>query len=80
MKIPVIKELVEKHSLPELQEAEVSILEEQKPAISVGGSDEGEQLTHVMAAIYIKQEMEESGTDFKTALRGYTSRVRTSIS
>ncbi len=80
MKIPMIKTLVESYSLPELQEAEVAILEEQQPEIEVSGSDEGEQLTHVMAAIFIKTEMEDNGAEFKAALRAYTQRVRTSIS
>jgi hypothetical protein len=80
MKIPAIKKLVEKHELKSLQEAETALLEEQRPAIEVEGSDEGEQLTHVLAAIWIKHEMQKNNTDFVTTLRAYTSRVRKSIS
>ncbi|MBW3544356.1 MAG: hypothetical protein KY428_01960 [Bacteroidetes bacterium] len=79
MKIPVIRQLVESYSLEELQAAEEALANEEQPAIAVEGEDEGEQLTHAFAAIYIKQEM-ESGADFKTALRDYTRKVRESIS
>ncbi|TPE45502.1 DUF6952 family protein [Pontibacter mangrovi] len=80
MKIPAIKNLVENHKLDELMAAEAAIVDEQQPAIEVGGDDEGEQLTHVLAAIWILNEMEDNGTDFKTALRQYTQKVRVSIS
>jgi hypothetical protein len=80
MKIPVIKKLVEEVELNDLQAAEEALLEEQVPMIAIEGSDEGEQLTHVLAAIWIKQEMKKHNSDFITALRAYTSRVRKSIS
>ncbi|MEP0985136.1 DUF6952 family protein [Ekhidna sp.] len=80
MKIPVIKQLVEKYSKEELEAAEAAIAEEQKPAIDIPGDDEGEQLTHAYAAIQVIQSMEDNSVDFKTALREYTGRVRNSIS
>ncbi|WP_424960935.1 DUF6952 family protein [Ekhidna sp.] len=80
MKIPVIKQLVEKYSKEELEKAEAAIAEEQTPQIEIPGEDEGEQLTHAYAAIEIIQSMEENNVDFKTALREYTGRVRNSIS
>ncbi|MFD2999902.1 DUF6952 family protein [Pontibacter toksunensis] len=80
MKIPVIKKLVENNNLKELMAAEAAIVDEQQPAIEVEGEDEGEQLTHVLAAVWILNEMEDNGTDFKTALRMYTQKVRVSIS
>jgi len=80
MKIPIIKALVENASLAELQEAEEALIEEKQPAIAIGGADEGEQLTHVLAAIFILHEMKLKGIAFKDALRVYTQRVRTSIS
>ena len=80
MKIPVIKSLVEAHTIPELQAAEASLLNEEVPAILIEGDDEGEQLTHTLAAIWIKHQMEHEGVNFNTALRQYTVRVRTSIS
>lgn len=80
MKIPVIRQLVEKYSKEELEQAEMAIAEEQKPEIEIPGDDEGEQLTHAYAALQIMQSMEENKVDFKTALREYTGRVRNSIS
>jgi hypothetical protein len=48
-------------------------------AIDIEGSDEGEQLTHAIAAIWILERMQEANVDFKTALREYTQKVRESI-
>jgi hypothetical protein len=79
MKLPIIKSLVEQYSLAQLQQAEEAIVNEKTPAIEVKGDDEGEQLTHVLAAIYIKEQM-AAGMDYISALRQYTQRVRTSIS
>jgi hypothetical protein len=79
MKIPAIKKLVEGYSLPQLQAAEAALLEEQKPSIEIEGDDEGEQLTHVLASIYIKEKMEQSNTPFNQALRDFSQRVRNSI-
>jgi hypothetical protein len=80
MKIPAIRKLVET-TTPELLEAtEAAILEGAKPPMEVEGADEGEQLTHVMAAIWVLKEMKKTGVDFRTAMRQYTEKVRNSIS
>ncbi len=79
MKIPIIKKLVEEHSIKNLEKAELAILDEQKSEITVEGEDEGEQLTHVMAAIWIKNEMQKDNLPFAKALRAYTQKVRVSI-
>jgi len=80
MKLPAIKKLVETCSIEMLQASEEALLEDMPTPIEVDGSDEGEKLTHVMAAIFIKTEMAEKGLDYPSALRAYTARVRTSIS
>ncbi|MDY0103144.1 MAG: hypothetical protein RBS07_09390 [Lentimicrobium sp.] len=80
MKIPVIKSLAEKFSIEQLRAAEASIYEEKTPEIEIRGEDEGEQLTHVLAAIEILQEIEQTQCAFTVALRNYTIRVRNSIS
>jgi len=80
MKIPAIKKLVESYTLRELMAAEEAIVDEQQPAIEIEGDDEGEQLTHVLAAVWILNDMEDNGNDFKTSLREYTKKVRVSIS
>ncbi len=80
MKIPAIKKLVETYDLHQLINAEEAIVDEQPLAIEVDGEDEGEQLTHVLAAVWILNHIEDTGADFKTALREYTKKVRVSIS
>jgi hypothetical protein len=79
MKIPSIKKLVDACNIQQLQAAEEAILEGLSPEIEVEGDDEGEQLTHIMAALFIREEMEK-GADYLTALRTYSGRVRSSIS
>jgi hypothetical protein len=80
MKIPAIKRLVESQTLHTLLEAEEALLDERQPDFEVEGEDEGEQLTHVFAAIFILNHMQDHNTDFTTALREYTKKVRVSIS
>lgn len=80
MKIPAIKKLVETQEVQALMDAEAAIIDEQPLAIEVDGDDEGEQLTHILAAIWILNHMQDTGEDFKTSLREYTKKVRVSIS
>ncbi|ELR72552.1 hypothetical protein C900_01226 [Fulvivirga imtechensis AK7] len=80
MKIPEIKRLVEKYNIEQLIAAEEALVNEVPLAIEVNGSDEGEQLTHVFAAIYVINKMQDDKVDFKAALRDYSSKVRESIS
>lgn len=79
MKLPAVKKLVESFSLEELNMAEEAIINEEVPVIDIMGEDEGEMLTHVIAAQWILKEMKK-GVDFKTSLRNYTQKVRNSIS
>jgi hypothetical protein len=79
MKIPAIKDLVEKYSQEQLQKAENDLMDGNSLEIEVDGADEGEQLTHIIAAAWILQEMQSRGIDFKDALREYTKKVRESI-
>lgn len=80
MKLPEIKKLVENHSMEDLGQVEAQILEGEALSFEVGGDDEGEQLTHVMAAMAILDDMQKNGTEFRDAFRNYTKRVRDSIS
>ncbi len=80
MKLPVIKQLVENHSLEELKKAEAAMEEGETPAFEVKGEDEGEQFTHVIAAVWVKEKMEKEGVDARSAMREYTQKVRNSIS
>jgi len=80
MQISEIKRLAETYSLEQLSRAEEAIIEEQKPEIEIHGEDEGEMLTHIMAASWIKTDMIKNSTDVRTSLRNYTQKVRKSIS
>jgi len=80
MQVPVIKQLVSDFELEQLQQAEEAILNESQPEIKIEGEDEGEQLTHVMAAIWVKQHMQKENLSIGKAVREYTVRVRQSIS
>jgi hypothetical protein len=80
MKIPAIKKLVESYDLHQLMAAEEAIVDEKQPEIEVEGADEGEQLTHVLAAVWILNDMNDNGNEFKVSLREYTKKVRVSIS
>lgn len=79
MKVPVIRTLVKTYSIEELRAAENALLEEQPLAIEVGGDDEGEQLTHIIGAVEILENI-QNGMKEGEALRAFTSRVRNSIS
>ncbi|HEX8548789.1 MAG TPA: hypothetical protein VF691_17625 [Cytophagaceae bacterium] len=80
MKIPAIKKLVESYTIAQLKTAEENLLEEENMGIEVEGSDEGEILTHIIAAVWILEEMKSKDLEFKEALREYTKKVRESIS
>ncbi len=80
MKIAAIRKAVSEYQTDQLKSAEEALMEERKPEISIEGNDEGEQLTHILAAIWIREQMEKNGTDFKTEVRNYSQKVRTSIS
>jgi hypothetical protein len=62
-----------------LLRAEEAILEGLSPEIVIPGEDEGEQLTHVIAARWVLEHRGDTGCDTMTAIREYTKRVRASI-
>ena len=76
MKVSVIEELVKTASVQRLIEAEMALVNEKPSPLEVEGRDEGEKLTHILAAIWIREFMESTSTDFQTALREYTQQVR----
>lgn len=80
MKIQEIKRLAETHSADQLRKAEEALLEGNQLPFEVIGDDEGEQLTHILAAISICEDVQKNGTELRNAIRNYTQRVRNSIS
>lgn len=80
MKVNVVKQLAETHSIQALTENLLLIENGEPLSIEVGGDDEGEQMTHLLGAIWILEQMMVNSTDLKTELRKFTARVRNSIS
>lgn len=80
MKINAIKELVEAHNIAELNILTTQLENGEPLSHPVGGGDEGEQLTHLLGAVWIKEQMALNNSEFKTELRNFSSRVRESIS
>ena len=74
-----IKSLISQYSVAALLAAEEAMMHGEPLPFEVDGKDAGEQLTHILAAIYCKQEMEKSGITVNQALRLYARRVRNSI-
>lgn len=79
MNIQIIKHLVDTYTIQQLKQAEEDLLNEQALKIEVEGVDEGEQLTHTLAAIFCKEIMEKEGLNINQAVRAYSQRVRDSI-
>ena len=79
MNINIIKHLVETYTTEQLQTAEQALLNEETLAIEVEGKDEGEQLTHILAAVFCQEEMTKTGININQAVRLYSQRVRGSI-
>jgi hypothetical protein len=80
MNIQIIKNIVDSYSIEQLKAAEEALLNEQTPEIEIEGVDEGEQLTHTLAAIFCKEEMAQNNININQAVRLYSQRVRNSIS
>jgi hypothetical protein len=80
MHVPSIKALVENNDLVTLEIMQQKLENGEQLDREVGGADDGEKLTHLLAAIDIKKAMFKNGTDLKTELRNFTGRVRDSIS
>lgn len=80
MKVPVIRKMVETLSVEQLKAAEEALMDEKPVRAEIEGADEGEKLTHTLAAIYIKEKMQKENIDFNAAVRSYSQRVRNSIS
>jgi hypothetical protein len=80
MKIGVIKKLAESLSMDELRAAEEALYNDLTLPTMIEGDDEGEKLTHVLAAIFVQEYILENNSDIKSALRAYAIKVRTSIS
>ncbi|WP_417609207.1 DUF6952 family protein [Owenweeksia hongkongensis] len=79
MKLGAIRKLLSV-DIETLQKAEEDLAEERTLSIEVEGDDEGEKLTHIFGAIWIKEQVASGAMDEKSALRAFTQKVRNSIS
>ncbi|TAG58339.1 MAG: hypothetical protein EAZ27_01635 [Cytophagales bacterium] len=79
MKLPAIKYAVENFSIEQLQKSETLLMDGLPLEIEITGDDEGEQLTHILSALWIKTEMKDKNMDYNTAFRAYMAKVRNSI-
>jgi len=79
MKLPVIKFLAENQSLEALKEAEQHLMNAETLNIEVEGADEGEQLTHILGAIEVLENIQKDNVSLTLALRNFAQRVRKSI-
>lgn len=83
MQVAEIKRLAEAHSAEELLKMADCLENEVEHELHldtyVQGSDEGERLTHVLGALWIREQVQENGTDLRTELRNFSQKVRTSI-
>jgi len=77
--LTAIIELVERYNNHELQQAEADLVEDRPTTILIQGADQGEQLTHVLAALWVVQYIKESDCSVPDAVRAYAYRVRNSI-
>ncbi|MBI2793387.1 MAG: hypothetical protein HYX66_01900 [Ignavibacteria bacterium] len=80
MKTTAIRQLVESFEESSLLRAEADLLEGKHPSIPVPGDDEGEQLTHVIGALWVTNYISNTGMGFQDALIEYARKVRSSIS
>ncbi len=78
MKLTVVKKLAQEHSIETLKAQEQKLLNAEPLNIEVLGEDEGEQLTHILGAIWVLEAMQK-GMTLNEALRAFTEKVRNSI-
>ena len=78
MQLPAVRKLTQAHSLETLKATEQALYDGATLPIAVDGADEGEQLTHVLGAIWVLEQVAQ-GVDANEALRAFAGRVRNSI-
>jgi len=80
MNIADIRSIVEAgYTVQQLQQAEEAIVEGLSLTLEIPGVDEGEKLTHILAAIWVHNRMAEVGCTAMDAIREYSKKVRASI-
>lgn len=80
MKIDEVKRLAMTADIEMLKKAEIALTEGNTLPLEVHGEDEGEQLTHILSALWVLEHMQSTDCNLPTAMRALTQKVRTSIS
>jgi len=80
VKTEEIKRLAEHSELETLKQAETALLEGHDLPLQVNGEDEGEQLTHILSAIWVLEHIKNTGCTLPLAMRDLARKVRGSIS
>lgn len=75
MILAVVKELAEKYSKPELDEAIARFETSLENTLGVAGADDGEKLSNLLAAAQIRARMDK-GMSMTDAIREHSQRVR----
>jgi hypothetical protein len=76
MNVQTLRKLTETHTLEQLTEAEKALLSDLPIPFEVDGQDESQQLNHLLAAVWIKENMLYRGYNFQEALNLYSKQVR----
>lgn len=79
MKINVVKKLAEEYDIEKMNHLVGQLENGETLSHPVEGDDEGEQLTHLLGATWILEQMKANNTDLRTELRNFAGRVRESI-
>ena len=75
MRRDVVETLIDTQTRENLVAAKDALVRGQVLPFSVGGTDEGEKLTNLLAALHVLDCMKR-GTEFDMALRHYHTQVR----
>jgi hypothetical protein len=80
VKIAIIKKLVESYTIEQLTQAEIAMENGEPLLIDIEGDDDGEQFTHILAAIDILFRVKKEHKEVNVALREFAQRVRSTTS
>ena len=75
MILAVVKDLANKYSKDELNDAAAAFEADRSNTLQVEGKDEGEILSNLLVAAFVKSRMDK-GMPMQEAIREYSSRVR----
>ena len=79
MNVSVVRKLVETRSVENLLEVEKALIMDEPLPFEIEGNDGSQQLSHAIAALWIKEVMNEQDLSFQQALDDYIRQVRETI-